>query len=154
MSTSPSQSWDCVWFEPAQVLCAATGSVNSEVHPSCCVWKTKQNNNNNNSNNKKLFSWPSSITFGSHNLPTSSSTEMREPRRRGWWRSHICVGVAECPRVSLVFAQCPVVGLCVNSSHLLHEEASLMRAEQCSDVWVKQCVIRSHFVAVSLYNKQ
>lgn len=41
------------------------------------------------------------------------------------------------------------VALCLNSS-LLQEQASLMRAEWCTDQWVQHCVIRSHFTAMLL----
>lgn len=44
----------------------------------------------------------------------------------------------------------PGVGLCVNC-HPLEEEASLMRTDQCTDLWLCHYAIRSHFIPMFLY---
>lgn len=42
----------------------------------------------------------------------------------------------------------PVLGFCVNS-HLLYGEDSLVRVEQCTDLWLQQYVIRSYLQLIS-----
>lgn len=41
----------------------------------------------------------------------------------------------------------PTVGLCIIHSHLL-QEVSLMRGDQCIDLWVRQYVIVAHFIFI------
>lgn len=40
VSTSPSQGWNFVWFEPVRALRLLPQSQSSDVLQSCCVWKT------------------------------------------------------------------------------------------------------------------
>lgn len=59
---------------------------------------------------------------------------------------------AGCPQVPPCLCYCLPVGLRI-CSHLQQEEASLMVAKQGIDLWAKEIVLRTHFIATCVLVK-
>lgn len=88
-----------------------------------------------------FFGFPHFPWFFSHTFCLLFHRVSGALKGRIWWR---CLIRAECPRTSCSWQiVCLWVPVC---SHLLKEEASLMVAEQGTDLWVQQNVIRTHFI--------
>lgn len=105
------------------ILHALTASVSSDVHLPCCVWKT-------------LFPGKSSTTSGSYSLsfcspPPDPTMPSHRSLSQGVMKASL-IGLSTLK--SLNFGCCPIVDLCINSH--LQEEASLIRAEWHTHVWV------------------
>ena len=116
MSIFPSLCWNLLWLDSAGVVRAITGSVSSHVHQSWCIWK-------------RLFPWCPLPSLTLTILLASLTQESLSFEGRGLIKtSHPGLSA---PSLSLS-AHCPLVGLCVN--FYLLREASLMRAERCTDL--------------------
>ena len=117
LSTSPFKVYDTIWYKTIRALFLLTLSL--QVH-NLLLWKP-------------CF-LGSSIPSGSHGLSTSSSVEFPES-----WGERLDGDVPLWWRVSrpLICVHCLAVGLCI-CAYLLQEEASLMVAEQSTDLSVAE----------------